>query len=128
MGAVYWIESKRGGTFGFPDALVAIKGHLIPAELKRSEAGSYTELWSEDRTVVKRFWKPHLRPSQVAVGRRLFVDGVEALVIVGVRGTDTVVFARLWAAICAQTNGGLVEVRKAEWGEEGPRSFFWMDP
>lgn len=38
-GKFWWFENKRGGTFGFPDVMVAHEGRAVFLELKIAEGG-----------------------------------------------------------------------------------------
>jgi hypothetical protein len=61
-GQVFWVENGGGGTFGFPDALLAMDGHLVPIELKASYG--------------------MLRPVQKIVHLRLAEHGVPSFVLI----------------------------------------------
>jgi len=66
---VFWVEQGAGGTVGFPDALLAVDGRLVPIELKHGD-------------VVDGWWKPKLRPSQIAVARQMTGARITGFVLV----------------------------------------------
>jgi len=43
----WWVENKRGGTMGFPDAVAVVERRLIFAELKLVKCDSAGQLWVE---------------------------------------------------------------------------------
>lgn len=68
-GKVWWFENKRGGTFGFPDAMVVHEGRPVFLELKVAEGGCV-----------------EAHPSQLNVVRELRMAGLDAAFVCGVRG------------------------------------------
>ena len=74
--AVWWVENKRGGTAGFPDAIVSFRGVLMFFELKLAEG--------------RRF---KAAPAQINLVRQLRKFGHPAFIVGGVAGTRN-----LWAA------------------------------
>lgn len=65
---VWWFENKRGGTFGFPDAMVVHGGRPVFLELKIIEGGCLMA-----------------HPSQLNVVRGLRAAGLDAAFLCGVR-------------------------------------------
>ena len=68
-GRVWWFENKRGGTFGFPDAMVVHEGRAVFLELKIMEGGCIMA-----------------HPSQLNVVRGLRAAGLGAAFLCGVKG------------------------------------------
>ena len=68
-GRVWWFENKRGGTFGFPDAMVVHEGRAMFLELKIIEKGCVTA-----------------NPSQLNVVRELRSVGLHAAFLCGLKG------------------------------------------
>lgn len=68
-GKVWWFENKRGGTFGFPDAMVVHEGRPVFLELKIAEE-----------------WRFEAHPSQLNVVRDLRSAGLDSAFLCGVRG------------------------------------------
>jgi hypothetical protein len=75
---VWWVENKRGGTEGFPDAVIAAMGRPIFAELK----------------IAERYhlggWKMEIAPTQLNVLRDMRNSGFRAMIIAGIAGTEIV--------------------------------------
>ena len=67
-GEVWWFENKRGGTFGFPDAMVVHEGRAMFLELKIVEGGCIMA-----------------HPSQLNVVRELRAAGLCAAFLCGVK-------------------------------------------
>lgn len=67
-GKVWWFENKRGGTFGFPDAMVVHGGRPVFLELKIAEGGCV-----------------EAHPSQLNVVRELRAVGLDAAFLCGVK-------------------------------------------
>lgn len=67
-GRVWWFENKRGGTFGFPDAMVVHEGRAVFLELKIIEEGCLMA-----------------HPSQLNVVRELRAAGLGAAFLCGVK-------------------------------------------
>lgn len=67
-GKVWWLENKRGGTFGFPDAMVVHEGRPVFLELKIAEGGCI-----------------EAHPSQLNVVQGLRAAGLGAAFLCGVR-------------------------------------------
>jgi len=74
--AVWWVENKRGGTPGFPDAVAVIGRRAAFLELKLAESDRFKAA-----------------PAQINVLRDLRRAGQPAWILAGIAGTG-----RLWAA------------------------------
>ena len=73
---VWWVENKRGGTFGFPDSVAWAGGALMFLELKLSEGGVFKAA-----------------PAQINVLRQLNEANQPAWIVGGVKNTD-----EMWVA------------------------------
>jgi len=72
QGGVWWIENGRGGTFGFPDAVVSHSGRAVFLELKIMDRG-----------------KIEAHPSQLNAVDGLRRDGLPAAFLCGVKGAES---------------------------------------
>jgi len=76
----FWIENKRGGTMGFPDAIAVVGERLIFAELKLVKCDSVGRLWVE------------ASPQQANVLVEMKAAGLCSGVIGGLEGGGSVVW------------------------------------
>ena len=74
---VWWVENKRGGTFGFPDAIAVGKTALWFLELKLA-------VRSGAQITIKA------RPAQMVVLRQLVGAGLNAGILFGIKGEKEV--------------------------------------
>lgn len=79
-GRVWWFENKRGGTFGFPDAMVVHERRAVFLELKIIEGGCMMA-----------------HPSQLNVVRELRAAGLHAALLGGVKGGSRLRLLGPWA-------------------------------
>ena len=102
---VYWVEQARGGTNGFPDALVVLDcegAFLVPVELKCSEVSD------------EGFWAPTLRPMQRLFGRSVVKNGIIAFVVIGGKGTHQAWIASFDDCVAAMDFEGFCKVEPIE--------------
>jgi hypothetical protein len=74
-----WVEAKSGGTFGFPDCLLAVDGRLWPLELKYGQ-------------MISGYWHGDLRLQQARVGKILWENGLELHILVGSKSENVLWF------------------------------------
>ena len=115
-GPVWWVENKRGGSAGFPDAIAARGGKALFLELKLAssrEGGG---------------WTMEAAPAQILALRGLDAAGLEAWVVAGVEGTTVLGALKAGRGLTRLSDSKGVGRRGLYWAEKWDISWLVGDP
>lgn len=109
---VWWIENKRGGTFGLPDCFVVCRGRAVFLELKLARLRKGTG------------WVIDLAPAQRLAFLELRRAGVEVWIVAALQGTSEIgALGRIDGLVAAgRTQGRRLPYAVKDWCLKGSAS------